>query len=70
MTAKTIGERIKQKRKNKCYSQEKLANLIGVTDGAISKFERNESIPSTLTLMCLADVFKCSVDELLGRAQK
>ena len=46
-----FGANIKEARKSKKYTQTRLANAIGVTYGAISKYENGAIIPS-LEVMC------------------
>lgn len=64
--AKT-SEIIYEQRKQKYLTQEQLAQEIGVSSVAVSKWERGISIPDQDILCRLADYFKITVDELLGR---
>jgi len=61
----TLGERIKAGRKQAELSQEQLAELIGVSRQAVTKWETNHSAPSTENLFRLADILGTSVDLLL-----
>lgn len=61
------SEIIYEQRKQKYLTQEQLAQEIGVSSVAVSKWERGISIPDQDTLCRLADYFKITVDELLGR---
>lgn len=63
----SLSEMIIKLRKEKHYSQETLAEKIGVSRQAVSKWERNESSPDIQNIKLLADVFEVSIDELLGR---
>lgn len=63
----TLGERIKQLREQQGLSQPALAEEVGVTKQAISKYEKGMDIPSSMTLCSIADAFNCSTDYLLGR---
>jgi len=63
----TFGERLKRLRKKRNLDQTALANIVGLTQGAISLYERGERDPSTDTLAKLADFFDVSVDYLVGR---
>lgn len=47
-------------------SQEELAERVGVSRQAVSKWELDAALPETEKLIALARVFKVSVDELLG----
>lgn len=62
-----LGERIKDLRKKSEYSQQQLANKMHLTQGAISQWENNITVPAADQLLSLAEVFGISVDELLGR---
>lgn len=62
-----LGERIKDLRKKSGYSQQQLANKMHLTQGAISQWENNITVPAADQLLSLAEVFGISVDELLGR---
>ena len=62
---KTFGERIAEKRKSKGYTQEQLAEMMGVSAQAVSKWENDISCPDVMTLPTLAQKLGCTVDELL-----
>ncbi|MDR0905863.1 MAG: helix-turn-helix domain-containing protein [Oscillospiraceae bacterium] len=64
MTIK-IGERLRSLRKNTDTTQERLAEHLGVTAQAISRWESETCYPDIETLPALADFFGVSVDELL-----
>lgn len=66
MTNLEIGRRISLYRQNKNMTQEELANCIGVTPQAISKWERNQSLPDISLLISLCNVLEVSADYLLG----
>lgn len=68
MNQTTLGGRIKSNRKRLGLTQEQLAERMGVTAQAVSKWENDLSCPDISVLPELADVFGISVDELLGRA--
>lgn len=61
-----IKDKIKQLRLAKGYTQNDLANLIGVSSGAISMYERGEREPSIETLHALSKIFKVDMNYLLG----
>lgn len=67
MNQKTLGERIKYHRKRLGMTQEQLAERMGVSAQAVSKWENNLSCPDISILPELAEVFDISLDELLGR---
>jgi len=60
-----LGERIKECRQNAGMSQEKVAELVGVSRQAVTKWEVNQSAPSTENLFKLAEIFGTTVDLLL-----
>ena len=62
----TLYENIKKLRKNKGMTQEELAEFLGVTVGAVSKWENGNNTPDIVMLTILADFFDVSVDVLLG----
>ena len=62
----TIGEKIKKLRTQKNVTQEKLAESLGVTPQAISRWESGAGYPAIDYLPDLAAFFEISVDELLG----
>ena len=63
---KTFGSFIKLKRIEKQYSQKDLADLLFVTEGAVSKWERGEMTPTIERLKQLADLYNTSIDALVG----
>lgn len=63
----SLGNTISSYRRQFKMSQEKLAGLVGVSSTAVSKWERNVSVPDIDMLCHLADLFEISVDRLLGR---
>ena len=63
-----FGERLASYRKNLGLSQEGLAQLVGVTNQAVSKWESDQCCPDIMLLPTLADVFEISIDELFGRS--
>lgn len=60
-----LGERIKECRQKVGMSQEKVAELVGVSRQAVTKWESNQSAPNTENLFKLAEIFGISVDILL-----
>ena len=65
MRKKTLGMMIASLRKEKRMTQIELAEKMGVTDKAVSKWERDLACPDVSTLPKLAEVFDISVDELM-----
>lgn len=62
---KTIGERIKNKRKELGLTQAELAQKLNVTDRAVSKWEVDEGNPDFSILPNLADVLGVTLDYLI-----
>lgn len=60
-----FGEKILKLRKEKGLSQEALAEQIGTTRQAISKWENNQGFPETEKLLQLSNIFEVSTDFLL-----
>ena len=65
MKKQTLGMMISSLRKAKGMTQLELAEKMGVTDKAVSKWERDLSYPDINTIPKLADLFDTSVDELM-----
>lgn len=65
----TIGERIRELRKANKWTQQELAEKLGLDRTTISKWERQGgSEPDNLTITKLADIFDVSTDYLLGKS--
>lgn len=61
-----IGENIKRLRRRKGITQEMLADYMHVSAPAVSKWERNETLPDISMVIPLASYFGVSTDEILG----
>ena len=66
MNQNQLGENIAIYRKEKGLSQEKVAEYMGVSRQAVTKWESNISKPSSDNLIKLAKLFDVSVEVLLG----
>lgn len=60
-----FGDNLKQIRKSKGISQEELADKLGVSRQSVSKWETGENYPSMYNIMCLCDIFKCRINNLV-----
>lgn len=62
----TLGQKIKEERDRKGWSQIFFARKIGVTNAVLSNYERDVRDPDTTTLKNIANTLEVSVDYLLG----
>jgi len=63
-----LEKRIKQLRKKAGWSQQKLAEKAGLSYNVITKIEQGVARrPTIQTIIKLADAFRISLDELIGR---
>lgn len=67
---KALSENIRALRRERKMTQEQLAEALGVTVGAVHKWESRASMPEIRLLVELADLFGVSVDALLGYEMK
>ena len=67
---KTLGALIAQTRREKGMTQLELAGKMGVTDKAVSKWERDLACPDVQSLPTLADVLGLSLEELMQGERK
>ena len=65
-----IGEMIAYHRKRNAITQAQLAEAIGVSVQAVSKWERHISYPDIMVLPRLADLLGTSIDELFGHRMR
>ena len=61
-----VGRFIAQNRKNLNLTQKELAELIGVSDKTISKWETGKGTPDTSMLVPISEAFNITVNELLS----
>ena len=61
----STGEKLSKLRKENGYTQEALAEIIGVSRQSISKWESDGAFPETEKLIQLSRLYKCSIDYLL-----
>ena len=66
MSGINIARVIIRKRKEKGFTQEELANYMGVSSASVSKWETTQSYPDILLLPQLAAYFNITIDELMG----
>ncbi|PIV39700.1 MAG: DNA-binding protein [Candidatus Omnitrophica bacterium CG02_land_8_20_14_3_00__42_8] len=66
-----LSKRVKELRKQKGWTQQKLAENAGLAFNTITKIEQSlAEHPNLKTLLKLADAFGVSLDELVGRKTK
>ena len=65
-----LAQKLREFRKRRGLTQEQLAEAMGVTVGAVSKWESGSSTPDISIILELADFFETSVDVLLGYTQQ
>lgn len=62
-----IGSRLSQLRKKYGYTQKQLAEALNLSQQRVSNIERNTTAPDVEFLHGVADLYKISLDELIGR---
>lgn len=67
---KQLGERLRTLRESVKLSQIKMAELLGVKQSSINRYEQGLSAPSLETLLQYADYFDVSMDYLFARTDK
>jgi len=66
MKKNTFGKTVARLRKEQGITQQELADRMGVTDKAVSKWERDLSMPDTASLPLLAQTLGTTVDQLMN----
>jgi len=61
-----IAENLKKLRKENNQTQEEAAEALGISPQSVSKWERGETLPDITLLPALANLYKVSLDELVG----
>lgn len=62
-----VGDNIRKLRLEREWTQEELADRLGVSRSAMGNYEREQREPGIDLLIKLADTFNVSIDELVGR---
>lgn len=65
---KHIGKRITELRTKKGYSQKTLAQMTGITEASLSRYENDLREPKISTLVKLSNTLDCTVDFLIGKS--
>ena len=66
MANKSMGEIISTLRREKGMTQKELADMLNITDKAVSKWERDIACPDTMTIPKLAEILGVSIEELMN----
>ena len=61
-----FGDKLYELRKKNGYSQEELADKLGVSRQSVSKWESNSTYPETDKIIQIANLFDCSMDDLIN----
>lgn len=61
----TFGEKLQRLRQQKGLSQDALSEMLGVTRQAVSKWERDETMPEVEKVLRISEIFEVSLDVLL-----
>ena len=62
--ARKVKNRVKELRDERGWTQQQLANAVGVSRQSINSIERNRYVPSLPLALIFARVFECSIDDL------
>ncbi len=63
----TLGEKLSEKRRLKNLTQDDVAEKLGVTPQAVSKWENDASCPDISLLPTIASLYETTIDELLSK---
>lgn len=66
MDQEAIGKFISEKRKEQGLTQSQIAEKLGITDRAVSKWERGKSLPDASVMLDLCRILKITVTDLLS----
>ncbi len=70
MSEMNLNERIYELRREREWTQEQLAQKLGVSYQAVSKWENAQACPDIALLPAIADLFEVSIDSLFGREKQ
>lgn len=64
-----LGQRIKKLREERGMTQQNLADMLGVSQQAVAKWEseKEKAEPDSITMIKISNIFQVSLDYLLGR---
>ena len=70
MNQEKIGKFISELRKSKGLTQQQLADMLGVTFQAVSKWERGKNAPDIAVLKDISTIFNVDIDDILNGETK
>lgn len=70
MSSEMIGPRLKELRRSLKLPQWKLAEILGVSQSSIDRYERNTARPTVENFLVYADYFDVSLDYIFGRCDE
>ncbi len=70
MSNEMIGSRLKELRQSMRLPQKKMAEMLGVSQSSIDRYERNTARPSVENFLVYADYFDVSLDYIFGRCEE
>ena len=70
MSSEMIGPRLKELRRSMKLPQWKMAEILGVSQSSIDRYERNTARPTVENLLVYADYFDVSLDYIFGRCDE
>ena len=68
--AKIVAARLRELRARRNLTQDQVAQAIGCHESAVSRWESGSRLPPCQDILALADLFRVSCDELLGRREQ
>jgi putative transcriptional regulator len=68
--AQTITNRVKELRSERAWTQQQLAEAVGVSRQSINSIERNRYVPSLPLALKFAEVFECATDAIFTLEEK
>ena len=68
--APTVRNRVKELRVDRGWTQQQLADAVGVSRQSINSIERNRYVPSLILALEFARIFTCSTDDIFTLENK
>ena len=63
----TLGENLRKKREAKGMTLADISKRTGISVQNVSSYENGYKVPSLRIVVSLADIYRCTIDELVGR---